>query len=78
MSAVDVLGSQRGRALRVVAGAAMIGSGARVGGAQGALLGVAGAVPLAAGAMDLCVLGPLVGGPLSGAAFRAHRAGRTR
>jgi hypothetical protein len=28
--------------------------------------------------MDVCVLGPLVGGPLGGAAFRAHRAGRTR
>jgi hypothetical protein len=48
--------------MRVVAGVAMIGSGVRMGGAQGALLGVAGAVPLAAEAMDVCVLGPLVGG----------------
>lgn len=74
MSAIDVVGSQGGRVLRVAAGAAIITSGRRVGGGRGALIAAAGVVPLAAGALDVCLLGPLVHGPLKGAAFRAHRA----
>ena len=35
-----------------------------------------GVVPLAAGALDICLLGPLVHGPLRGKAFRQQRAER--
>lgn len=76
MTPVDIIGSQAGRVLRVLAGAAMIAAGRRRGGPRGQALSIAGLVPLSAGAADVCLLGPLVGGPLRGAAFRDHRARR--
>ncbi len=71
---IDLIGSQPGRALRVVAGAGMIAGGLRRGDTRGKALAAAGLVPLAAGAADVCLLGPLVGGPLNGARFRRQRA----
>lgn len=76
MKPIDVIGSQPGRVLRIVAGIAIITVGLRRGDARGRVLGAAGVLPLAAGAADVCVLGPLVGGPLSGQAFREHRSAR--
>ena len=73
MKPIDVIGSQPGRVLRIVAGTAIIAAGMRRGDARGRVLAAAGVVPLAAGAADVCLLGPLVGGPLSGRAFRDHR-----
>lgn len=75
MKPIDVIGSQPGRVLRIVAGTAIITAGLRRGDTRGRVLAAAGTVPLAAGAADVCVLGPLVGGPLSGKAFRKHRGG---
>lgn len=75
-SLIDVIGSQRGRLLRIGAGGALMGVGPRRGDRRGAALAVAGLLPLAAGAADVCVLGPLVGGPLNGPAFRSFRAAR--
>lgn len=71
MTPIDVVGSQPGRVLRIVAGTALVGWGLHRGGRAVAGLGL---VPLSAGAADVCLLGPLVHGPLAGEAFRAHRA----
>lgn len=76
MTVIDVIGSQPGRLLRMGAGVALIGAGRRRGDRKGAVLAVAGLLPLAAGAADVCVLGPLVGGPLNGPGFRSFRAAR--
>lgn len=76
MKPIDIIGSQPGRVLRIVAGVGIITAGLRRGGTGGHVLAVAGVVPLAAGAADVCVLGPLVHGPLQGEAFRQHRRAR--
>jgi hypothetical protein len=76
MKPVDVIGSQPGRVLRVVAGGALSAWGLRRGDGRGRGVAAAGVVPLAAGAADVCLLGPLVHGPLRGQAFRDQRAQR--
>jgi len=76
MKPIDIIGSQPGRVLRIVAGAGIITAGLRRGDTRGRVLAVAGIVPLAAGAADVCVLGPLVHGPLRGESFRQHRRSR--
>jgi len=76
MKPVDVIGSQPGRVLRVVVGSAVIGWGLRRGDGGGRAAAAAGVVPLAAGAADVCLLGPLLHGPLRGEAFREQRAQR--
>jgi hypothetical protein len=73
---VDVIGSQPGRVLRVIVGSALIGWGLRHGDGRGRAAAAAGVVPLAAGVADVCLLGPLVHGPLRGKAFRQQRAQR--
>lgn len=74
MTPIDLIGSHPGRAVRVAAGAGLIVTGLRRGDGRGRALAALGLVPLAAGAADVCLLGPLVGGPLRGQAFRDHRA----
>lgn len=76
MKPIDVIGSQPGRVLRIVAGSAAIGWGLRRGDGRGKAAAAAGVVPLAAGLGDVCLLGPLVHGPLRGRAFREQRARR--
>ncbi|GAC1579587.1 MAG: hypothetical protein NVS3B18_13280 [Candidatus Dormibacteria bacterium] len=76
MTVIDVIGSQPGRLLRIGAGGALIGAGLRRGDRKRAVLAVAGLLPMVAGAADVCVLGPLVGGPLNGPRFRTFRAAR--
>jgi hypothetical protein len=73
MKPIDVIGSQPGRVLRIVTGAALITWGLRRGDGAGRAVTAGGLVPLGAGAADVCLLGPLVGGPLRGEKFRAHR-----
>lgn len=64
--------SPAGRALRVVAGIALIVWGAwGLGGAVGIVVALVGAVPLLAGLFDFCVFAPLFGGHLSGPKNRA-------
>ena len=65
------MASTAGRAVRVVAGVALIVVGGLLGGGWWALA-VVGLVPLAAGALDICLFNVLVGQPLRGAAVRAH------
>ena len=76
MNPIDIIGSQPGRLLRLAAGVSIVTVGLRRGGTGGRVLAVAGVVPLAAGAADVCVLGPLVHGPLQGESFRQHRRAR--
>lgn len=56
-----------GRGLRIVAGGALIGAGAEWGGTAGVLLAAVGIVPILAGALNLCLLAPIVGAPFRGA-----------
>lgn len=76
MKPIDVIGSQPGRVLRIVAGTGIIAAGLRRGDSRGRVLAAAGVVPLVAGAADVCLLGPLVHGPLRGRAFREQRRSR--
>lgn len=76
MTPIDVIGSQPGRVLRIVAGSALIAWGLRRGDRGGRAVAAFGVVPLTAGAADACLLGPLVGGSLRGKEFRAQRAHR--
>ncbi len=70
------MASAAGRALRVIAGLALIAGGialyaTNTSTVTGAILAVVGLVPLAAGLFDFCIFAPLAGAPLSGAKVRA-------
>lgn len=69
---VKFMVSPAGRALRVVAGIALI-AWAILGlsGTTSIIVAVVGAVPLLAGLFDFCVFAPLFGGHLSGPKNRA-------
>ncbi len=69
---IKFLVSTVGRAVRTVAGLALIGGGLLgLGGAAGVALAVVGAVPLLAGALDLCIFAPLFGYSINGPRTRA-------
>jgi len=59
MRVVQLMSSPAGRAARLLAGLALIGAGAAVGGTGGLVLALIGLVPLAAGAVGACLAGPL-------------------
>lgn len=69
MGFASFMASGVGRGIRIVAGLALIVWGLFLGG--GVLAAVIGVVPLAAGAVDVCLVAPLFGAPLKGAAVRA-------
>jgi len=75
MAILTFLSSTTGRAVRVVAGLILIAVGILLGGA-GYVLAVVGLVPLAAGALDVCILAPLARMPFAGPAFREVAAKR--
>lgn len=60
-----------GRALRVLAGVGLAVWGFRMGGTAGWIVLAVGLIPLSAGALDLCYLSALFGGPLDGKTIRA-------
>ena len=67
MSFARFMASPAGRALRIVAGLALIVIGLGIlGGTRGIVLAVVGVVPLMAGLLNLCLLAPLFGAPLRG------------
>lgn len=70
------ISSGAGRGLRIAAGLALITAGLRKRDGAGRALALVGLAPLASGTLDLCLLGPLFGGPLDGAAIRAAGGGR--
>jgi hypothetical protein len=69
---VSFMASGTGRAVRIVAGLALIVWGSfGLSGAAGMIVAVVGAVPFIAGLFDFCVFAPLFGEPLSGPQIRA-------
>jgi hypothetical protein len=76
MGFAKFMASGVGRALRIVAGLALVVGGLALAfGASnlvvGLVLAVVGLLPLAAGLFDFCVFAPLFGAPLSGGKIRA-------
>lgn len=70
-SFVRFMVSPSGRALRVVAGVGLLASGlSRLHTTAGKVTAALALVPLGAGALDVCVLGPVLGAPLDGPAAR--------
>jgi hypothetical protein len=67
---VGFMASRTGRWLRILAGAGMVLGGLAEGSSRGAALALVGLAPLVAGAMDLCLLGPLFGHSIRGADIR--------
>lgn len=71
-SFVRFMVSPAGRAARVAAGLGLLAYGlSRRGRTGGTVASAFSLVPLAAGAFDVCALGPLLGAPLDGKAARA-------
>ena len=76
MAFVRFMASSTGRALRIVAGVALIGVGLLlVGGTTGYVIAAVGLIPLLAGLFDVCLLAALFGQPLSGRAIREAAGG---
>jgi hypothetical protein len=67
---IGFMASRTGRWLRILAGAGMVVGGLATGSARGGVVALAGLVPLLAGALDLCLLGPLFGHPIRGTGIR--------
>lgn len=68
------MSSAAGRIARIVAGLVLIGWGYSMSGETlGLVLMVVGVVPLVAGALDLCFISALLGGPMAGSAIRAAK-----
>ena len=72
MVVLRFIGSTPGRGVRVAAGLVLIVAGVAAGG-WWLFLAALGLLPLAAGAFDVCVLGPLFRLPFGGRAFRASQ-----
>ena len=66
MPIAKFMSSVAGRAARVVVGVALIAWGFTLHSSVGYLLMFVGLLPLATGALDVCLLGPLFGVPLRG------------
>ena len=71
MGFAKFMASATGRAIRVIAGLALVVIGLVAGGGWVAL-SVVGLVPLVAGAADVCLFGPLFGAPLKGSEVRGR------
>ena len=68
------INSPAGRVLRLVAGTGLIGYGFLQRSSQvGPVLMVVGFIPLLAGALDLCLISGLLGGPFRGTTLRGDR-----
>lgn len=65
MSLVKFMSSRAGRLTRSLAGLVLIVAGLALGGGW-LTLSVVGLIPLCAGALNVCLLAPLVGQPLKG------------
>lgn len=70
MGLANFMSSAAGRLLRVVLGVVLIGVGFAVGGPAGWVIGIIGLVPIAAGAANVCLVGPILGAPFKGSELR--------
>ncbi len=69
---IRFMASPAGRILRIVAGAAIIAYGLMVvGGSNGNLIAAIGILPILTGTLNICVIAPLFGKPLSGSKVAA-------
>jgi len=66
MSFARFMAAPIGRGVRVAAGLVMIIAGIAMGSAGGWILAAVGLLPLLAGALNICVLAPLLKAPFSG------------
>ena len=66
MAFAQFISSPLGRGIRVVAGLALIAIGVGVGSVAGAILVVVGILPIVTGALNVCLVGPLLHGPFNG------------
>jgi hypothetical protein len=73
MSLARFMASPVGRGIRVAAGIALIIAGLAIGSTGGYVLAVVGVAPLLAGALNVCVLAPLLKAPFSGKALTNPR-----
>lgn len=70
---IRFMASPAGRILRLVAGAGIVAWGLLVtGGDTGKIIAAVGVLPMLTGALNICVVGPLMGGPLSGNKARTN------
>jgi len=70
---VRFMASPAGRIIRILAGIGLIVWGLLgIGGVNGYIVAAVGAAPLLTGVFDICVIGPLLGSPLSGRKIRAE------
>ncbi len=67
---VSFISSPAGRLLRIAVGVTLIVIGFNAVTTAGKMVGVLGLLPLMAGGLDVCILGPLLGGYFSGAKMR--------
>ncbi len=68
------MASPAGRAVRIVAGMALIVWGlAGLSGTTGIVVAIVGLLPLVAGVFDFCVFAPLFGAPMAGPKIRAQK-----
>lgn len=68
---LSFMASPAGRVARIAAGLVLIVVGTVTGGGGGWIITAIGVVPLLAGALDVCLLGPLFRRPLAGPKLRA-------
>ncbi len=73
MSFARFMATPTGRGIRVVAGLVMIVAGLVIGSAGGYLLAVVGVVPLLAGALNVCMIAPVLKAPFSGKTALSNR-----
>jgi len=66
MAIAQFMASPMGRIARVVLGVVLIVLGFVLGGGAGIALIIAGLLPIATGALDVCLIGPIAGLPLRG------------
>jgi hypothetical protein len=67
MALAEFMATPLGRVLRVVFGGLLIYVGLNVvQGVGGTVIALLGIVPIAAGVLNLCILGPLLGAPVRG------------
>ena len=66
------INSTAGRIIRIVVGTVLVIWGCvHLGESNAVIFIIAGLVPLAAGTLDICLISPLVGGPIAGGKVRA-------
>jgi len=74
MAFAEFMSTPLGRVLRVVFGGLLIYVGLNVvQGVGGTVIALLGIVPIAAGLLNLCILGPLIGAPFRGSSGPAPK-----